>query len=68
MPQSVLMYLYSVDALYDVIQGAVDRDAAVVTVSYDNALHYPTSIQIDYIINAADDELSVTASGLRTGS
>src|SRR5712691_9889541 len=48
-PASELSKLYTVDALYDVIQGALDRKAATLTVTYDSALHYPTSIQIDYI-------------------
>ena len=53
----------SIDGLFAVIQGAIDRDAYQLDVSYDPARGFPTSIAIDYRQNIADDEISYTVTG-----
>jgi hypothetical protein len=69
LPAASLARLYSVEGLFALIQGAIDRGADKLTVTYDPVLHYPTRIDIDYIRNAIDDELGVVASDLvRSGS
>lgn len=53
----------SIDGLFAVVQGAIDRDAYQLDVAYDPLRGYPTSIAIDYRKNVADDEVSYTVSG-----
>ena len=43
------------------IQDAIDRKAARLTVSYDPEIGYTTSVSIDYALNIADEEFSFTA-------
>ena len=51
----------TIDGLLDMIQDAIDRKAARLTVSYDPEIGYPTSVSIDYALNIADEEFSFTA-------
>ena len=55
----------SVDDLFDKAQQALDRDAIEVTLQYDPALDYPTSLFIDIHRQLADDEIAYQASGLK---
>jgi hypothetical protein len=64
-PANELSRIYTVEAIFDVIDAALDRRADALSAAYDSALHYPTDVQIDYIRNAIDDELSVSANGLQ---
>ena len=45
-----------INGLFEVIQDAIDDEADQITVSYDSELGYPTNIEIDYNVNAIDDE------------
>ncbi len=47
----------SVDALFDTLAEAFDRDAETVRVTYDAALGYPTEAYVDYEAMMADEEL-----------
>jgi hypothetical protein len=55
----------TVDALFTVLDDAIDRDAARIDVQYDEALGYPLSMYIDYDERIADEEVTYQASGLR---
>ena len=54
---------HTIDGLFDVIQDAIDREAARITVNYDPEIGYPTSVSIDYALNMADEEFAFTATG-----
>ena len=54
----------SIDQLFEVLEEAVQRKADRITVKYDAKLGYPTSIFIDYIKLAADDEVAFSATDL----
>ena len=47
----------TVEALFDYIQAAIDRKAHAIKVQYDAELGYPTSVEIDYLQYAVDDEM-----------
>jgi len=53
----------TVEALFDIVQGALARHAAVVDASYDPALGVPVRISIDGSFQIADDEVSYGVSG-----
>jgi hypothetical protein len=48
--------------LFALIRKAIDDGADRLEVTYDVQLGYPTFINIDYVVNAVDDELQVTTS------
>jgi hypothetical protein len=50
---------YTVEGLFDYIQAAIDKKARLVRVVYDAEWGYPTSVEIDYIRNAIDDEIHI---------
>ncbi|MFV1987697.1 MAG: DUF6174 domain-containing protein, partial [Gemmatimonadota bacterium] len=54
----------TVEDLFDLIDDAIQRRAAGLTVAYDAALGYPTEITIDYDLEVADDEITINASNL----
>jgi len=54
----------TVEDLFDLIDDAIQRRAAGLTVSYDGPLGYPTEITIDYDLEVADDEITINASNL----
>lgn len=54
----------TVEDLFDLIEDAIAREAEVLNVEYNDQLGYPTTIELDYAFNVADDELTVTVSGL----
>ena len=57
-------YFLTVDELFEVVQDAIDQEAYSLTVEYHAQLGYPTSIDIDYLLNAVDEEVSFRASGV----
>jgi hypothetical protein len=60
-----LLSLYpTVEGLFAIIENAIDQDAEVVQARYDPTLGYPTSIALDGSSMIADDESTITASGL----
>lgn len=48
----------SVAILFDQIEKAIDADDSTVEVEYDSTYGYPLSVQFDWIVGAADDEMS----------
>jgi len=50
------------DSLFQIIQNAINQKADVINVDYDQTYGYPTSIAIDFITLAADDEISYQVS------
>ena len=55
-------HFLAIDGLFEVIQDAIDQEAHSLTVEYHAQLGYPTSIDIDYLLNAVDEEVSFRAS------
>jgi hypothetical protein len=54
----------TIDELFDFTAEAI-AEADRIEIEYDATAGYPSSVQIDYQVMAADDELSVHASDLR---
>lgn len=50
-----------VEGLFDILEDAYDRDASDVQVTFDPTSGVPIEFSIDYILNAADDELGMSA-------
>ncbi|MCH7738684.1 MAG: hypothetical protein IIC93_00885 [Chloroflexi bacterium] len=65
-PPSISDYL-PVEGLFDLVQGAIDRDADVIEVEYHTAFGYPVSAFFDYVQVASDEELKFEVSGLIGG-
>lgn len=63
-PEQWAQYFLTVEELFDFIIDAWDRDAHKVSVQYHATLGYPTSIDIDYLANAIDEEMAFRASSL----
>ena len=59
------MFFLTVNELFDQVQSAIDSHADEMLVEYDGPLGHPTSIDIDFIELAIDDELSFRARDLR---
>ncbi len=57
---------HTVDGLFALIDQAMTSDAAQVTVQFDDPLGYPTQLYIDEDVRIADEELSITASNVRS--
>jgi hypothetical protein len=55
----------SVEQLFDAIQDAIDQRADYIDVDYDPTYGFPRSVYIDYDRRVSDEELSLTAWGLR---
>ena len=47
----------TVDGLFDLIQYAINEDAASITAAFDSTLGYPTDANIDYDADTADEEM-----------
>lgn len=47
----------TMDGVFDIVQDAIDRDAHQIRVEYDPQHGFPTSITIDYMEHAIDEEL-----------
>lgn len=54
----------TIEKLFAKLDAALNGEADSTTVEYDSAKGYPTSIYIDYIQQAADDEIGFTVSNL----
>jgi hypothetical protein len=54
----------TVEALFDKVEDAIERDAADLDVRYDARYGYPVEVAIDFIANAIDDEVTYRASDL----
>ena len=54
----------TIDDLFDLIDRAIELGAEKLDVIYDPVLGYPRWIDIDFIFNAADDEIQITVSEL----
>jgi hypothetical protein len=55
-------HIGAIPDLFDIVREAIDRDAHSLSVTYHATYGFPTQINIDYIGNAVDDELQVSAS------
>lgn len=55
----------TIDDLFDLVEHALLENAFRVNVTYDDTFGYPTSIFIDYHANRADDEVGLSAYGLK---
>ena len=53
-------------AAFKIINDAIKRKVAVLTVKYDGRLGYPKSISNDYIAMAVDDEISYRITNFKT--
>jgi hypothetical protein len=58
----------TIDGLFDVIQDAIDAGADAFQVTYDETFGVPISISVDYLLPAADDEISYSATELVVGT
>ena len=58
-----LQYYWTVDGLFDLLRAAFAR-GAMVRVTYDPSLGFPTSINIDYDANFIGDELDLKITGV----
>ena len=47
----------TMDGVFAIVQNAIDREAHRIDVEYDPALGFPTSIAIDYLEHAIDEEM-----------
>lgn len=54
----------TINQLFEIIENAVTKNADKITVTYNSKLGYPTEIFIDYIVLAADDEITYSATDL----
>ena len=59
-PTYVQANLPTVEALFTIIDDAIERDADLLEVTYDASRGFPRRIAIDYRFNTADDELTHT--------
>ncbi len=57
-------HLPTVEALFDAVDDAIDREADLLEVVYDPILGYPRRIAIDYRFSTADDEVTHVVSTL----
>ncbi len=55
----------TVDKLFLVVDDALKRKAAEISVTYDETLGFPKSIKIDYIKLAIDDEIAFNITGFQ---
>jgi len=63
-PRTPLSSWYTIPSLFDRIQGWIDLPANTLEASYDDVTGLPTSVSVDPIRNAVDDEAAFTAGGL----
>ena len=55
----------TVDSLFARIERVQEKNPAELDVDFDETYHYPRSIDIDYIKNAIDDEISYGVTGFK---
>lgn len=53
----------TVEGIFRIVDDALGRNAYTLDVAYDPAYGFPVTIDIDYVNNAVDDELTVQMSG-----
>ena len=53
-------YRVTIDSVFQIVRSAIDDGADSVSARYDPQWGYPATVWIDYIANAADDELGFT--------
>ena len=53
----------AVPGLFDLVEEAIQREAAGLAVRYNDTYGYPESIQIDWVAGAVDDEVSYRITG-----
>ena len=58
------MFFLTVDTLFEELQRAIDSHAAKIVADYDPSLGYPVVLDVDFIAQAADDEVSFRAGEL----
>ena len=58
--QITLFFRITIDSLFDIVGDALE-DASTVSAAYHPFWGYPTQVAIDYILNAADDEVNYFA-------
>ncbi len=63
-PEELLSLYVDVEGLFDIVEDAIHRDAAELTVRFDPELGYPVEIRIDYDYRMADEEVTFEATGL----
>lgn len=54
-------YRVTLDSVFAIVRHAIDDGADSVAAQYDPQWGYPTNVWIDYLTNAADEELGVTS-------
>jgi hypothetical protein len=62
-----LQEIHTVEECFAFIREAVEQEAEVLSVEYDEALSYPTRIESDWRFDTADDELSIFVTDLEPG-
>jgi len=60
-----LQHVYSVNEYFEIIREAINQQANVLRVDYDNDLGFPGNIYIDYDAAIADDEITYEISNLQ---
>ena len=56
----------TVGELFSVIDDALTRKPGEISITYDESLGFPASIRIDFVKQAADDEIAYTVSEFQT--
>lgn len=64
-PAANLKFYPTVDQLFETIENAIDKKPDRLEVDYDRATGHPTRIDIDYMEQAADDEILIRAWNLQ---
>ena len=62
-PPSIVDY-FTVEGLFDLVQGAIDRDADVIEVEYHPEFGHPVSAFFDYVQVTSDEELKFEVSDM----
>ncbi|NND70241.1 MAG: hypothetical protein HKN43_01550 [Rhodothermales bacterium] len=60
-----LAFIPSIEKLFDIIREATGGEADEIEVTYDRQRGFPTSVSIDYIKDAVDDEISYSISAVQ---
>jgi len=63
--EQLVEYYLTVPELFDFIADAIDRKAHRIDVTYDRTFGFPSSISIDYLENAIDEEMAFEAKNLQ---
>jgi hypothetical protein len=62
--EAMLEFFPDVDGMFDILQDAIDEEAASIRVDYHEESGYPVNIYIDYSTMMADEELGFSVSSL----